>query len=77
MIPPVSVVMTTYLAWPTAHLSRSRGVIRFVKAAASGPVISTWRSTHTSHNVTSWMRAQYSFSRSSKRTGKKVWLYTV
>ena len=74
MIPPVSEVMITYLAWPTAHWSRSRGVRRLVKAAASGPVISTWRSTHTSHSVTSWIRAQYSFSRSSKRMGKNVWL---
>ena len=65
MIPPVSVVMITYFAWPTLHLSRSRGVRRFVKAAASGPVISTWRSTQTSQSVTSLIRAQYSFSRSS------------
>ncbi len=52
MMPPSSAVMTTYLPWPTAQRERSRGVSMLVNANASGPVISTWRSTDTSHSVT-------------------------
>ena len=59
-IPPSSAVMRTYLPWPTAHVVRSRQVSMFVKADASGPVISTMRSTDTSHTVTSLSSAQYS-----------------
>ncbi len=59
-MPPSSAVMITYLPWPTAHLVRSRQVSEFVKAEASGPVISTIRSTETSHTVTSLSSAQYS-----------------
>ena len=49
-----------YLPCFTAHLVRSRQVSRFVKAVASGPVISTIRSTLTSQSVTSLISAQYS-----------------
>ena len=55
---------------PLAHGALARVARReagSVKAAASGPVISTWRSTLTSHSVTWLIRCQYSFSRSSKR----------
>ena len=59
-IPPSSAVISTYLPWPTAHLVRSRQVSMLVNADASGPVISTIRSTDTSHTVTSLSSAQYS-----------------
>jgi hypothetical protein len=49
-----------YLPCPTAHLVRSRHVSEFVNAVASGPVISTIRSTETSHTVTPLSNAQYS-----------------
>jgi hypothetical protein len=52
--------MRTYLPCPTAHFVRSRQVRLFVNVAASGPVISTIRSTETSHTVTSLSSAQYS-----------------
>ena len=44
-MPPSSAVISTYLPWPTAHFVRSRQVSEFVNAEASGPVISTIRST--------------------------------
>ena len=59
-MPPSSAVMSMYLPCPTAHLVRSRQVSMLVKADASGPVISTIRSTETSHTVTSLSSAQYS-----------------
>ena len=59
-MPPSSAVMSTYLPWPTAHFVRSRQVSVFVNAEASGPVISTIRSTDTSQIVTPLRRAQYS-----------------
>ncbi len=59
-IPPSSAVISTYLPWPTAHFVRSRQVRVLTNADASGPVISTIRSTETSHNVTSLSSAQYS-----------------
>ena len=59
-MPPSSAVTSMYLPWPTAHLVRSRQVSEFVNADASGPVISTMRSTDTSQTVTSLSSAQYS-----------------
>jgi hypothetical protein len=59
-IPPSGRVMNAYFAWRTAHLVRSRGVIMLAKVNASGPEISIWRSTPTSHNVTPSSSAQYS-----------------
>ena len=61
-MPPSSAVIRTYLPWPTAHFVRSRQVSVFVNADASGPVISTIRSTETSQTVTSLSSAQYSSS---------------
>jgi len=59
-MPPSGSVMNAYFAWRTAHLVRSRGVIMLVKVNASGPEISIWRSTPTSHIVTPSRSAQYS-----------------
>ena len=59
-MPPSGAVISTYLPCFTAHVVRSRHVSRFVNALASGPVISTMRSTLTSHSVTSLTSAQYS-----------------
>ena len=59
-MPPSSAVTSMYLPWPTAHLVRSRQVRLLVNAVASGPVISTMRSTLTSHTVTPLSSAQYS-----------------
>ena len=59
-MPPSSAVISTYLPWPTAHFVRSRQVSMLVNADASGPVISTMRSTETSHSVTPFSSAQYS-----------------
>ena len=64
-MPPSAAVMSTYLPWPTAHLDRSLGVSRFVNSKASGPVISTCRSTLTSHTVTPVSSFSYSAWRSS------------
>ena len=47
-IPPSAEVTNTYLHWPTSHFVRSRGTSMFVNVNASGPEISTWRSTPTS-----------------------------
>ncbi len=52
-MPPASSVSSTYFACPTAHFERSRQVRYWVKRAASGPAISTCRSTATSQTVTS------------------------
>ena len=76
-MPPSGAVIRTYLPWPTAQVDRSLGVSMLVNRNASGPVISTWRSTATSHSVTWFSRCQYSASRSSYRMGNSVWLYTV
>jgi hypothetical protein len=65
MIPPSAAVITTYLHWPTAQVDRSRGVSMFVNAKASGPLISTCRSTPTSQIVTAFSRCQYSVTGSS------------
>ncbi|MFN8232890.1 MAG: hypothetical protein U0V56_05290 [Actinomycetota bacterium] len=46
-----------------------------MKRSASGPVISTWRSTATSHSVTPFTSAQYSVSSSSYSVGISMWLY--
>ena len=59
-MPPSGAVINTYLPCFTAHVVRSRHVSRFVNALASGPVISTMRSTLTSQSVTSLTNAQYS-----------------
>jgi hypothetical protein len=59
-MPPFSAVTSMYLPCPTAHLVRSRHVSEFASAEASGPVISTIRSTETSHTVTPLGNAQYS-----------------
>ena len=64
-MPPSAAVSRTYLHWPTAQVVRSRQVIRFVSSNASGPEISTMRSTETSHIVTSFRSAQYSVTGSS------------
>ena len=73
-MPPSSAVMRTYLPCPTAHLERSRGVSRLVNSKASGPVISTCRSTLTSHTVTPVSSFSYSARRSSYRVGRNMWL---
>ena len=59
-MPPSSAVIRTYLPCPTAHFVRSRQVRLLVNADASVPVISTIRSTLTSHTVTPFSSAQYS-----------------
>ena len=45
--------MSAYRQRPTGHFDTSRGVSMSVKAKASTPVISTWRSVPTSQSVTS------------------------
>ena len=64
-MPPSAAVSSTYLHCQTSHVVRSRHVIRFVSSNASGPVISTHRSTLTSHIVTSFRSARYSVTGSS------------
>src|SRR5699024_12408472 len=59
-MPPCSPVRKTYLHCPTRHFDRSRRMSILVKSKASGPVISTCRSTPTSHSVTPFSSAQYS-----------------
>ena len=54
-----------YLHCPTAHVVRSRHVSMLVNSNASGPVISTCRSTPTSQIVTFSSSAQYSVTGSS------------
>ena len=63
--PPSAAPIRTYLPCPTAHFDRSRGVSRLVNSNASGPVISTCRSTLTSHTVTPVSSFSYSAWRSS------------
>jgi hypothetical protein len=60
MIPPSALSSGAYLPCPTAQRVRSRQVSMFVNASASGPQISTTRSTPTSHSVTCSSRCQYS-----------------
>lgn len=74
MMPPSPAVMITYFPWPTAQRVRSRGVSLFTNANGSRPVISTCRSTATSHTVTCLTRCPYSASRSPKQMGKSMWL---
>jgi hypothetical protein len=64
-MPPSGAQISTYLHWPTWVVDRSRGVSSWVNRAASGPVISTCRSTATSHSVTWFNRCQYSLRSSS------------
>ncbi len=59
-MPPSGAVTNTYLHCPTSHLVRSLGTSMLVKSNASGPVISSCRSTPTSHRVTPSNSAQYS-----------------
>ena len=59
-IPPSCEVTNTYLHWPTSHFVRSRGTSMFVNVNASGPEISTCRSTPTSQSVTPFKSSQYS-----------------
>ena len=74
MMPPSLSQIRTYLAWPTAHVDRSRGVSSWAKRNPSGPPISRQRSTATSHSVTPFSRASNSASNVSKRIGKYMWL---
>ena len=74
MMPPSLSQISTYLAWPTAHFDRSRGVRSWANAKPSGPLISRQRSTETSQTVTSFRSAWNSFSNESKRIGKYMWL---
>ena len=69
-------MISAYLHWPTAILLRSRGVRYCTKFAASGPVISTWRSTATSHRIASLTRFQKFWTGSPKSRGIYMWLYT-
>lgn len=64
-MPPRLAMSGAYLHCPTRHVVRSRHVSMFVKSKASGPVISTIRSTATSQTVTSLSSAQYSVTGSS------------
>jgi hypothetical protein len=73
-IPPQWVVSRTYRACMTETFVRSRQVIRFVSSNASGPEISTHRSTETSHTVTSSRSARYSVTGSSYSVGSSMWL---
>ena len=68
-IPPSGVVIGTYRHRPTAHFDTSRGVSMSVKANASTPVISTWRSVPTSQSVTSLASFQYASSGSPYEAG--------
>ncbi len=70
MMPPFSSVMTTYLPWPTLHFDRSRGVRSSANLVPSRPLISTCRSTLTSHSVTWLIRCQYSSNGSVYRPGR-------
>ena len=51
-MPPSGAQISTYLHCSGTVADRSRGVSSCVNAAASGPRISSWRSTATSHSVT-------------------------
>ena len=51
IMPPCWLVIRIYLHCPTANFDKSRGVKYCTKAAASGPVICTCRSTATSHKI--------------------------
>ena len=73
-IPPSGAVTIMYLPCFTAHVVRSRHVSESTKRSASGPEISTVRSTATSHTVTSFSSAQYSTTGSSKYAGSSMWL---
>jgi hypothetical protein len=64
-MPPSGAMIGAYLPCPGAHRVRSRQVSAFASANPSGPLISTTRSTPTSHSVTSFTSAQYSATRSS------------
>ncbi len=64
-MPPLGAMIGAYLHCSTSHRERSRHVSSCVNRAASGPVISTWRSTATSQSVTWFSRCQYSVSSSS------------
>ena len=74
-IPPSGAMIGAYLHCITSQRDRSRHVSSCVKRAASGPVISTWRSTATSHSPTCSTRCQYSRSSSSYSVGISMWLY--
>ncbi len=74
-MPPSGAMIGAYLHCMTSHPDRSRQVSSCVKRAASGPVISTCRSTATSQSVTCSSRCQYSSSSSSYSVGISMWLY--
>ena len=73
-IPPSASQMSTYLACPTWHFDRSRGVSSWANLKPSGPEISRQRSTETSQIVTSVSSASNSASNESNRIGKYMWL---
>src|SRR2546428_10612378 len=52
--------MPTSFPWPPSHFVKSRGVMSPANFAPSFPLISTCRSTLTSHKVTWLTRCQYS-----------------
>ncbi len=64
-MPPSGAQISTYLHCSGCVADRSLGVRSWVNRPASGPVISTCRSTATSHSVTPLTRYQYSFTSSS------------
>ncbi len=74
-MPPSGAQISTYLHCSGWVCERSRGVSSCVNRAASGPVISTWRSTATSQSVTFSTRCQYSLMSSSYSVGISMWLY--
>ena len=76
MMPPSWSVISTYLHCPTSQVDKSRQQRYWVNRAASGPVISTWRSTPTSHRIASLTRFQKFCSRSPKSRAIYMWLYT-
>ena len=64
-MPPSGAMIGAYFPCPAAHFVRSRQVSALASSKPSGPLISTTRSTPTSHSVTSFTSAQYSAVRSS------------
>ena len=67
--PPLALVIKMYLHCPIAICERSRGVSIWMNFAASGPVISTCRSTATSHRIASFTKFQKFYSGSPKSRG--------
>ena len=73
-IPPSLLVISTYLHCPTANLDKSLGVSNWINLKASGPVISTCRSTATSHRIELFTRFQKFSSGFPKSRGIYMWL---